>query len=143
VVFVVIQTVKSSNYFTSYADNRPQREAEGGDRTQRRHSEAKNSPVWRLSRAKGRELSRTGGNVLLLACRLRLHFGPAVGDDALANVLAVQGEDQPKTTCAISGVRDAERHLITNQLGTKEFTALEVPWLDVWMGVIKEAGERG
>ena len=75
-------------------------------------------------------------NVLLFTSRLRLHFGPAARNDALANVLAVESEDEAKAASAISRVSDAERNLVTNQLGTKELTALEVPWLMVWMGVI-------
>lgn len=68
-------------------------------------------------------------NVLLLSSRLRLDLGPSVGDDALTDVLTIDGENQTKTTSAISRVSDVESNLRSDQLGAKELTALEVPWL--------------
>jgi ribonuclease PH len=62
---------------------------------------------------------------------LRLDFSPAIRNDGFADILAFQGENETKTTRAITRMGNAKCNLCSNETGAKEFTALEVPWLRV------------
>lgn len=52
-------------------------------------------------------------------------------DDGLADVFAVKSKNMAKAARAVTRLmRNAEGNLLANQLGAKELTALEVPWLE-------------
>lgn len=71
------------------------------------------------------------GNVLLLSSRLGLNLRPSVRHDALTDVLTIESENMSETASTVTGVGNIEGDLSSDELGTKEFTALEVPCLSL------------